>query len=424
MGIQFDTENLKGFVGPNDLDALSERIAKAHDDLENVTGAGNDFTGWLHLPSSIQDSFLDELTALGREIRGRSDCLISIGIGGSYLGIRSTIEFLSGQAEIPVYYAGHNMSPDYLARLLEIVRDKDVSVVVISKSGTTTEPALAFRLIRKFLAEKYDEQELKQRIICVTDKERGALRKVADQNGFRSFVIPDDVGGRFSVLTPVGLVPLAIAGIDIKALVQGARSAEHEYGNKNFSQNTAYQYAAVRNCLFRQGKVIEMLASFYDNVFYVSEWWKQLYGESEGKDSKGIFPASTILSTDLHSMGQLMQDGVRNIFETFIEIENQHNQVMIPDDEQDLDRFNCVAGKDLDFVNKQAYKATAAAHFEGGVPNMTITLDCADAFNLGQLYYFFEKAVAVSGYLLEVNPFNQPGVEAYKTKMFELIGKT
>jgi len=423
MGLQLDQTNLEGYIQESDLTALAQRIGRAHDDLENGSGAGSDFTGWLHLPSSIDDKFLEELTVLGQEVREHSDCLISIGIGGSYLGIRSTLEFLRGQAKIPVYYAGHNMTADYLADLLDSVKDRRITVVVISKSGTTTEPALAFRLIKQLLAGKYDEAQLRQRIICVTDKARGALRQVADQNGYRSFVIPDDVGGRFSVLTPVGLVPLAIAGVDVKALVDGARAGEQEYGVRDLDQNPAYQYAAARHSLYTQGKVIEMLASFYDNVFYVNEWWKQLYGESEGKNGKGIFPASTILSTDLHSMGQLMQDGMRNIFETFIEIQQQNHALEIPADEQDLDRFNCVAGKDMDFVNKQAYRATAAAHREGGVPNMTITLERADAFHLGLLYYFFEKAVAVSGYLLEVNPFDQPGVEAYKKKMFELIGK-
>ena len=423
MGIILNSENLKGFVKPQDVDALSSRIKKAHDELESGTGAGNDYTGWLKLPSFIDDQFLDELVSFGKEVRSFSDCLISIGIGGSYLGIRSTIDFLRQEARIPVYYAGHNMSVDNLAGLLEEVKDKNISVVVISKSGTTTEPALAFRVIKKFMEEKYRDDELKKRIICVTDKEKGALRKIADQNGYRSFIIPDDVGGRFSVLTPVGLVPLAIAGIDIKALVEGARVGEKEYGCMDLEKNIAYQYAANRFCLFNQGKVIEVMASFYDNLFYVHEWWKQLFGESEGKNGKGIFPASLILSTDLHSMGQLLQDGVRNLFETFIEIEEQKNRIIIPEDEQDLDKFNCVAGKDLDFVNKQAYKATAAAHVEGGVPNMTITIGKGDAFHLGQLYYFFEKAVAVSGYLLGVNPFDQPGVEAYKKKMFELIGK-
>lgn len=424
MTLCLNRDNLQGYVTEKDLLPLKPAVEKAHQDLENGTGAGHEFTGWLTLPSEIDDGFLQEAAQLGRELQACSDCLISIGIGGSYLGIRSTIEFLRGQARIPVYYAGHNMTPDYLNALLKSLEGKDFSVIVISKSGTTTEPALAFRVIKKYMEQRYSPQETAKRIICVTDRAKGALRQIADQNGYRSFVIPDNVGGRFSVLTPVGLIPLAAAGIDVQALVDGARAGQKEYGCMDLDANAAYQYAAVRHCLFQQGKVIEVMASFYDNLMYVNEWWKQLYGESEGKGGKGIFPASLILSTDLHSMGQLMQDGLRNMFETFIEIRHPESRVEIPRDDQDLDGFNCVAGKDLDFVNKQAYKATAAAHLEGGIPNMTITLDRADAFHLGQLYYFFEKAVAVSGYLLGVNPFDQPGVEAYKKKMFELIGKS
>ncbi len=423
MGLRIEMQNLKGFIEEKDIQALSVRIEQAHQQLEEGTGAGSEYTGWLHLPSSIEESFLEELTALGQEVRACSDCVVSIGIGGSYLGIRSTLEFLRGGETLPVYYAGHNMSVDYLQGLMDKIRDKDVSVVVISKSGTTTEPALSFRIIRELLSKKYSEEQLKKRIICVTDAKKGALRKVADKYGYRSYVIPDDVGGRFSVLTPVGLVPLAIAGVDVKALVAGARAAEQEYGVADVSKNAAYRYAAARFQLFQKGKRIEVLSSFYDNMVSVNEWWKQLFGESEGKEGKGIFPASLILSTDLHSMGQLMQDGVRNIFETFVDIEKSQYRIFIPKDPEDIDGFNCVAGKDLDFVNKQAYKATAAAHSEGGVPNMTIVLTQADAFHLGQLYYFFEKAVAVSGYLSGVNPFNQPGVESYKTKMFDLIGK-
>lgn len=423
MGIQLCTKNLKGFADEKDISALAPAIEKAHDDLEQGTGAGNDFTGWVHLPSSIEKSFLDDLAALGKKVRSYSDGLISIGIGGSYLGIRSTVDFLRNEAQVPVYYAGHNMSVDYLAGLLEKVKKMDVSVVVISKSGTTTEPALAFRVIKEMMAKKYKKDELTKRIFCVTDKAKGALRTIADENGYRSFVIPDDVGGRFSVLTPVGLVPLALAGIDVHALVKGACAGEKEYSKRDAASNIAYQYAAARQCLYRKGRLIEVMASFYDNLQYVNEWWKQLYGESEGKGGKGIFPASLMLSADLHSMGQLMQDGIRNMFETFIEIEQPRSSVKIPNDPKDTDRFNCVAGKDLDFVNKQAYKATAAAHAEGGVPNMTISLQKDDAFHLGQLYYFFERAVAISGYVMGVNPFDQPGVEAYKKKMFELIGK-
>ena len=422
MSISLDKKYLNGFIDDAQIAEVLPQIEKAHNDLNNKTGAGSEYTGWLDLPSRIEDSFISDVEKLGEEVRGYSDALISIGIGGSYLGIRATVEFVRG-SKIPVYYAGHNMSSDYMHELLEVIKTKDVVVTVISKSGTTTEPAVAFRLIKQALKEKYSDEELKKRIICVTDEKKGALRQIADQEGYKSFVIPDDVGGRFSILTPVGLVPLAIAGVDIKGLVDGARAGEKEYNELNLESNIAYQYAAIRYLLSQKGKVIEMMASFYDNNASLLEWWKQLYGESEGKNGKGIFPASTILSTDLHSMGQLMQDGMRNIFETFIDIQKTNHAITIPEESEDLDKFNILAGKELDYVNTQAFKATAEAHFEGGVPNITLTLCQADSYHLGQLYYMFEKAVAISGYLLDVNPFDQPGVEAYKSKMFALLGK-
>jgi len=316
------------------------------------------------------------------------------------------------------------MSVDSTRQLLETLKDKRVTVVVISKSGTTTEPALAFRIIKDHLQKKYSPQELSRRIICVTDAHKGALLQIAQKGGFRRYVIPDDIGGRFSILTPVGLLPLALAGIDISSFVQGSQDAQTLYSTTNMEKNLAYRYAVNRVLLYNQDKQIEVLSSFYGNLFYVAEWWKQLFGESEGKDHKGIFPASLMMSTDLHSMGQLMQDGHRNIFETFLQIEKPRHSVVIPKEEQDLDGFNIVAGKDLDYVNKQAYKATAAAHYEGGVPSMTIELEKSDPAHIGHLYYFFERAVAMSGYLIEVNPFDQPGVEAYKKKMFALLGKT
>jgi glucose-6-phosphate isomerase len=422
MGIKLNTEYLKNFVSDAELKAMAPAVAKAHQDLHQKTGLGHDFLGWVDLPSKTPDALITELTVLAKDVASHSEAIISIGIGGSYLGIRSTLEFLGG-GRLPVYYAGHNMATADMVRILELIQQKNVTVVVISKSGTTTEPAVAFRIIDQAMQKKYSGAELKKRIICVTDAKKGALRQIADKAGYRSYIIPDDVGGRFSVLTPVGLVPLALAGVDIKAFVDGARAGEKEYASTDLSKNICYQYAAIRNVLYRKGKVIEMMASFYPNVQYVAEWWKQLYGESEGKGGQGIFPASTILSTDLHSMGQMMQDGIRNMFETFIMIDKVADQVFIPSQTEDTDKFNCVAGKDLDWVNKQAYKATADAHYEGGVPNMVITLDQADAFHLGQLYYFFEKGVGVSGYILGVNPFDQPGVEAYKTKMFALLGK-
>jgi glucose-6-phosphate isomerase len=421
--ISLNTDHLKGFVTDEDLKNIVPALKKAHEDLHGHKGKGAEFTGWLNLPSSISEQYLQELQTLAKQVQKDCDCLVSIGIGGSYLGIRAAIEFLGGVTKIPVYYAGHNISSDYMYHLLEALKNKRVGVVVISKSGTTTEPAIAFRAIKKLLESKYSAEELKKRIICVTDEKKGALRQIAIQNGYRSFIIPDDIGGRFSVLTPVGLVPLALAGVDVKSLVEGARKAEEEYKELSLEKNNCYRYAAIRNVLYAKGKKIEVVSSFYPQVYFVAEWFKQLFGESEGKNGKGIFPASMIFSTDLHSMGQQMQEGERNVFETFIAIDKPQNDLNIPHDADDLDGFNYVAGKSFDYVNKKAYEPTSAAHFEGGVPNMTIGLCKADAFHLGHLFYFYEKAVAISGYLLGVNPFDQPGVEAYKKKMFALLGK-
>jgi len=423
MSLKLHEDYLKGFVQSEDVEAQVPFVEKAHQALDNKTGKGSDYTGWVDLPGQIRGEFLKDLNDLGEEVRANSDCIVSIGIGGSYLGIRATLEAVGG-AKIPVYYCGHHMSVDSTRQLLETLKDKRVTVVVISKSGTTTEPALAFRIIKDHLQKKYSPQELSRRIICVTDAHKGALLQIAQKGGFRRYVIPDDIGGRFSILTPVGLLPLALAGIDISSFVQGSQDAQTLYSTTNMEKNLAYRYAVNRVLLYNQDKQIEVLSSFYGNLFYVAEWWKQLFGESEGKDHKGIFPASLMMSTDLHSMGQLMQDGHRNIFETFLQIEKPRHSVVIPKEEQDLDGFNIVAGKDLDYVNKQAYKATAAAHYEGGVPSMTIELEKSDPAHIGHLYYFFERAVAMSGYLIEVNPFDQPGVEAYKKKMFALLGKT
>ncbi|MFA5259835.1 MAG: glucose-6-phosphate isomerase [Candidatus Omnitrophota bacterium] len=424
MNIKFDPKNLGGFLSEEDFKDIQPEVEKAHNHLLKKTGKGSDYTGWLDLPEKTADSVLDDIIGLGRTVREHSDCLIGIGIGGSYVGIRASLEFLIAEQKMPVYFAGQNLSAGYLYHLLEGLKDKRITVVVISKSGTTTEPALAFRIIKNFMEEKYSPAELKKRIITITDAEKGALRSITKKEGYRSFAINNDVGGRFSVLTPVGLVPLAIAGIDIKGLIQGARQAAADCGVMDMEKNLAYKYAAARYLLYQRGKAIEVLSTFYQRLSFVEEWWKQLFGESEGKDGKGIFPASLSFTTDLHSMGQLLQEGERNMFETFLMAEDSGHEVIIPADDANLDNFNCVAGKDLDFVNKQAYKATAMAHYEGGVPNMTITIPCFDAFSLGELYYFFEKAVAITGYLLEVNPFNQPGVEAYKKKMFALLGRT
>jgi glucose-6-phosphate isomerase len=424
-GITLNTEYLKGFVESKDLKRILPQIKAAHEALENKTGLGSDFTGWMDLPHRLEDSYLDELEKFGAMVRDRSSCLISLGIGGSYIGLRATLEFLIAEQKLPVHYAGHNLSSGYLYHLLNQLKgkEKDVSVVVISKSGTTTEPALAFRIIKAFMEHKYDSEELKKRIICITDPDRGALRKIAKDAGYKTFPIQKSVGGRFSILTDAGLVPLAIAGIDIKALAEGARKAQVEFSKMDIDTNLSYQYAAARYLLYQQGKVIEILSTFYQRFAFLEEWWKQLFGESEGKGGKGIFPASLSFTTDLHSMGQLLQEGERNMFETFLLAQNSGHELIIPSANEDLDNLNCVAGKDLDHVNKVAHAATAAAHYEGGVPNMTITIPEFDAYCLGQIFYFFERAVAVTGYLLGVNPFNQPGVEAYKKKMFELLGR-
>lgn len=423
MDIKLNRDNLKGFLEEKDYEDLLPEIQKAHNHLENRTGKGREFTGWIDLPGKIEDTFLDEIDALGAQIRKESDCLLSIGIGGSYVGVHASLEFLIADQKLPVYYAGRNLSSGHLYHLLESLEDKRVTVIVISKSGTTTESALAFRIIKKFMEKKYEPEELKKRIICITDSQKGALRSIVQTEGYRSFAISNDVGGRFSVLSPAGLVPLAIAGIDVKGLIEGARVAQRQFSRMDLKTNIAYQYAAARFLLYKQGKDIEILATFYQRLSLVEEWWKQLFGESEGKDGKGIFPTSLSFTTDLHSMGQLIQEGQRNMFETFLIIDQPGHGLIIPHDDENLDNFNCVAGQDLDYVNKQAYEATATAHYEGGVPNMTIMVPRCDAHSLGQLFYFFEKAVAMKGYLLDVNPFNQPGVEAYKKKMFALLGR-
>jgi len=423
MQVQLNTDNLKGFVKEEELKDLLPAIKQAHEQLQNRTGKGNQFTGWMDLPQQIEESFLEEIETLGEEVRKESDCIVSIGIGGSYIGIRATLEFLIADQKLPVYFAGNNLSGGYLYHLINNLKGKRITVVVISKSGTTTEPALAFRIIKKYMEGEYPPQELKKRIICITDAQKGALRSIADKEGYRSYPIREDVGGRFSILTAAGLVPLALAGIDVRGLVQGARKAQKACSQMNLDENIAYRYAAARFLLYQKGKGIEILSTFYQRLGFVDEWWKQLFGESEGKDGKGIFPAALQFTADLHSMGQFLQDGERNMFETFMIAEESGHEMIIPHDEDNVDNFNCVAGKDLDHVNKQAYKATAEAHYEGGVPNMTVIIPRFDADSLGQLYYFFEKAVAITGYLMEVNPFNQPGVEAYKTKMFALLGR-
>ncbi|MCH8157906.1 MAG: glucose-6-phosphate isomerase [Nitrospinae bacterium] len=426
--ITLNTENVKSVVSDQEIAALQSEIDRLHVDLEQGRGAGSDYLGWLHLPSKTTASEMDAIESAKCEIADRCNAFVCIGIGGSYLGARAAISFLSpafGNPSGPeIYFAGQNMSSNYHADLLECLADKDVCLNVISKSGTTTEPAIAFRLLRDFMIKKYGREEACKRIVVTTDSEKGALKRLADEEGYRLFAIPDNVGGRFSVLTPVGLFPMAVAGIDIHAVMEGAQQEEEALtATADLAKNPAYRYAAIRHLLFQKGKVIELLASFDPCLEYVSEWWKQLAGESEGKEGRGIFPASVQYTTDLHSLGQWVQEGNRILFETFLQLENQGQSLEIPQGSGDEDGQAYLAGKTLDFVNGKAYKGTAAAHLEGGVPNLVVTLKERSAHSLGQLFYFFQRAVAMTGYLSKVNPFDQPGVEFYKKNMFALLKK-
>lgn len=400
--------------------------------LDNGTGRGSDFLGWVHLPSSITEEELNAVEAAATILRERCDYVINVGIGGSYLGARAVIEALQNSFEAyrsdrenpVILYAGNNIGEDYLSELLQFLRDKRFGIIYISKSGTTTEPAIAFRLLKGLLESQVGREDARERIVAVTDSAKGALRRMADEEGYRSFVIPDNVGGRFSVLTPVGLLPVAVAGFDIRQLVRGAADMQAMTASDiPFSGNPALRYAAARNALYAEGKKIEILANFHPKMHYIGEWWKQLFGESEGKEEKGIFTATVDLTTDLHSMGQWMQEGERTIFETVISVENQDTCLTIPSDSADLDGLNFLAGKRVDEVNKMAELGTRLAHVDGGVPNIRIILPQLDAYYIGQLFYFFEKAVGVSGYMLGVNPFDQPGVEGYKNNMFALLNK-
>ena len=431
--VTFDYSKALPFVGRHEIDYLAEAVRLAHDQLHNGTGAGNDFLGWINLPADYDREEFARIQAAEARIRENSDVLVVIGIGGSYLGARAAIEMLShsfynmlpaGKRQGPqVLFAGNNISSTYVAHLLELLEGKDWSINVISKSGTTTEPAIAFRIFREKLEQKYGREEARKRIYATTDRAKGALKKLADAEGYETFVIPDDVGGRYSVLTAVGLLPIAVAGIDIGAMMRGAADAMREYANPNLAENGAYQYAAVRNALYRKGKTTEILVNYEPNLHYFAEWWKQLYGESEGKDNKGIYPASVDFSTDLHSMGQFIQEGSRNLFETVIQVAEVPEHITINSDPEDLDGLNFLAGKTMDFVNKKAFEGTLLAHTDGGVPNLVVTIKDMTPYTFGYLVYFFEKACGVSGYLLGVNPFDQPGVEAYKKNMFALLGK-
>ena len=411
---------------------LKEQVAAAQEALENGTCPGNDFLGWLHLPSSITAEFLNEIKACAEVLRSNCDTVVVAGIGGSYLGARAVIEalgnsfaWLTNNGENPnILFAGNNIGEDYLYELTQYLKGRNFGVINISKSGTTTETALAFRLLKKQCEEQRGKEMARKVIVAVTDAKKGAARTTADKEGYTSFIIPDNVGGRFSVLTPVGLLPIAVAGFDIDKLVQGAADMEVATApGVPFEENPSAVYAAVRNILYAQGKKIEILVNFQPKLHFMNEWWKQLYGESEGKDLKGIFPAAVDFSTDLHSMGQWIQEGERTIFETVISVETPEHTLLFPHDEENLDGLNFLAGKRVDEVNKMAELGTQLAHVDGGVPNMRVVVDRLDEYNLGQLIYFFEKACGISGLLLQVNPFNQPGVEAYKKNMFALLGK-
>ena len=430
MAIKINSNFAKDFLRENDIKGLIPQIAAAHQMCEDKSGLGNDFLGWLDLPVDYDKEEFARIKKAADKIKSDTDILVVIGIGGSYLGARAAIEFLKSpyynnfKKETPdIYFAGNSISGSALADLLTLCEGKRVSVNIISKSGTTTEPAVAFRVFRKLLEERYGEKEAAERIYCTTDKARGTLKALADEKGYECFVVPDDVGGRFSVLTAVGLLPIACAGADIDALMAGAAAAREEYKNPDIENNACYMYAALRNAFYRKGKEIELLVSYEPRFTMMAEWWKQLYGESEGKDNKGLFPASVVFSTDLHSMGQYVQDGKRILFETVVTIDDCGKDVVIEKEDNDGDGLNFLAGKPMSFVNEKAFQGTVLAHTDGGVPNLVLSLDKADEDNLGRLIFFFEKACAISGYMLGVNPFDQPGVESYKKNMFALLGK-
>ncbi len=431
--VSLDYSAASGFIRSEEVAYMAKAAELAKSVLTSKEGAGSDFLGWIDLPVNYDKEEFARIKAAAARIQEDSEVLVVIGIGGSYLGARAAIECLrhsfynsvspSIRKTPEIYFAGNNISARYATHLLEVIGDRDFSINVISKSGTTTEPAIAFRIFKKKLIEKYGRKEAAKRIYATTDKARGALKKLATEEGYESFVVPDDVGGRYSVLTAVGLLPIAVSGADIDKLMEGAASMREYCLNSAYEENDAVKYAAVRNILLRKGKGIEILCNYEPSLHYVSEWWKQLYGESEGKDQKGIFPASVDLTTDLHSMGQFIQDGQRAMFETVLNVETSSCEVVMEEEEVDLDGLNYLAGKDLDFVNKSAMKGTLLAHTDGQVPNLMINIPEQNEYYLGQLFYFFEFACGVSGYLLGVNPFDQPGVESYKKNMFALLGK-
>ena len=430
MSTTFSEKYLSGFVSCEEYAAVRSQVKTAHDLLHSGTGLGNDFIGWLTLPTDYDKEEFARIKTAAQKIQKNSDVFIVIGIGGSYLGARAAIEFLKSpnynalKKDTPdIYYVGNSISSSHLAEIMDICEGKDVSINMISKSGTTTEPAIAFRVFRKMLEDKYGKDGAKERIFCTTDKAKGTLKALADKEGYETFVVPDNVGGRFSVLTAVGLLPIAVSGADIDALMDGARKAQNEFNNDDLMTNDCYKYAATRNILNRKGKNIEILVSYEPAFTMMTEWYKQLFGESEGKDNKGIFPAGVVFSTDLHSMGQFIQEGTRCMFETVVNIKKPKREIVLDELEGNIDGLNFLSGKTMDFVNKKAFEGTVLAHNDGGVPNILLEIDAMTETELGYLIYFFEKACAISGYMLGVNPFNQPGVESYKKNMFALLGK-
>lgn len=430
MAVKLNTKYVASFLPENSLESIKAVVLAAHDALNNATGKGSDFLGWLALPENYDKEEFAEIKKAAEKIRNDSEVLIVIGIGGSYLGARAAIEFIKSQnynllrkGAPEIYFAGNTISSDSLNELVEIIGDRDFSVNIISKSGTTTEPAVAFRIFRDMLEKKYGKEEAAKRIYATTDARKGTLKSLSDTLGYKTFVVPDDVGGRYSVLTAVGLLPIAVAGIDIDAIMNGAADAMKAYSEGDLEKNDCYKYAAIRNLLYRAGKKIELMVSYEPSFTMMNEWFKQLFGESEGKDGKGIFPASVVFSTDLHSMGQYIQEGERTLFETVVVFDKSKTEVEIKEEEGDFDGLNFLANKNLSFVNRKAFEGTILAHTDGNVPNMVIEVEKMDEYNLGYLIYFFEKACAISGYVLGVNPFDQPGVESYKKNMFALLGK-
>ena len=431
--LTFSISNAKNFIQDHEMSYIKEGIECAKEKLLSRQGEGNDFLGWIDLPVAYDKEEFERIKKAANKIQKDSDVLLVIGIGGSYLGARAAIDFLHStfynsigkeERKTPeIYFCGNSMSGDYLNRIIKIIEGKDFSINVISKSGTTTESAIAFRVFKEILEKKYGKEEASKRIFATTDKKRGALKNLSDEEGYETFVVPDDVGGRFSVLTAVGLLPIAVSGANIDELMAGAAAERERVIHTPYEENESLRYAAARNILFRKGKVVEILANYEPSLQYISEWWKQLYGESEGKDKKGLMPASVNLTTDLHSLGQFIQDGSRIMLETVVAVEDPQSDITIQKEENDLDGLNYLAGKTVDFVNKSAMNGTILAHVEGGVPVLKVSIEKQNEFSLGQLFYFFEFACGISGYLMGVNPFNQPGVESYKSNMFALLGK-